>query len=85
MLRSAQPPGARGESAGPPRIRRQLKAWLKAGILADDHLSPPTAGTPQGGSCSPLLARIARQGMEEALTRVYPSARVITYADEGVV
>jgi RNA-directed DNA polymerase len=69
----------------PPRIRRQLKAWLKAGILEDDHLSPTTAGTPQGGSCSPLLALIALHGMEEAITRVYPSARVITYADDGVV
>jgi len=37
-----------------PVIRRQLKAWLKAGILEDDHLVPTTAGTPQGGSCSPL-------------------------------
>ena len=34
----------------PPGIRRQLKAWLKAGILEDGHLSPTTAGTPQGGS-----------------------------------
>jgi RNA-directed DNA polymerase len=32
-----------------PVIRRQLKAWLKAGILEDDRLSPTTAGTPQGG------------------------------------
>jgi len=37
-----------------PAIRRQRKAWLKAGILEDDHLSPTTAGTLQGGSCSPL-------------------------------
>jgi RNA-directed DNA polymerase len=33
-----------------PVIRRQLKAWLKAGILEDKHLFPTTAGTPQGGS-----------------------------------
>jgi RNA-directed DNA polymerase len=66
-------------------IRRQLKAWLKAGILEDDHLSPTTTGTPQGGSCSPLLALIALHGMEEAITRVYPQARVIAYADDGVV
>ena len=69
----------------PPRIRRQLKAWLKAGILEDGHLSPTTAGTPQGGSCSPLLALIALHGMEQAITRVYPHARVIAYADDGVV
>jgi RNA-directed DNA polymerase len=63
----------------PPRIRRQLKAWLKAGILEDDHLAPTTAGTPQGGSCSPLLALIALHGMDKAITRVYPHARVIAY------
>jgi RNA-directed DNA polymerase len=69
----------------PPLLRRQLNAWLKAGILEDDHFSPTTAGTPQGGSCSPLLALIALHGMDEAITRVYPQARVITYADDGVV
>jgi RNA-directed DNA polymerase len=69
----------------PPLIRRQLKAWLQAGILEDDHVSPTTAGTPQGGSCSPLLALIALHGMEEAIIRVYPHARVIASADDGVV
>src|SRR4030095_15922997 len=37
LLAKAQPP---------PVIRRQLKAWLKAGILEEDVLSPTTAGTP---------------------------------------
>ena len=68
-----------------PVIRRQLKAWLKAGILEDNHLFPTTAGTPQGGSISPLLALMALHGMEEAITQVYPKARVSMYADDGVV
>jgi RNA-directed DNA polymerase len=68
-----------------PVIRRQLKAWLKAGVLEDDHLSPTTAGTPQGGSISPLLALIALHGMDEAIIQVYPKARVIMYADDVVV
>jgi RNA-directed DNA polymerase len=68
-----------------PVIRRQLKAWLKAGILEDNHLSPTTAGTPQGGSISPLLALIALHGMDEAITQMYPKARVIMYADDVVV
>src|SRR5919202_5754828 len=29
-----------------PAIRRQLKAWLKAGVLEDGHFAPTTAGTP---------------------------------------
>jgi RNA-directed DNA polymerase len=33
-----------------PVIRRQLKAWLRAGIMEHDQLYPTTAGTPQGGS-----------------------------------
>jgi RNA-directed DNA polymerase len=69
----------------PPRIRRQLQAWLKAGILDDGPLSPTTAGTPQGGSCAPLLAVSALPGMDQAITRVSPHARVIAYAEDGVV
>jgi RNA-directed DNA polymerase len=68
-----------------PVIRRQLKAWLKAGILEDNHLSPTPAGTPQGGSISPLLALIALHGMDEAITQVSPKARVMMYADDVVV
>jgi RNA-directed DNA polymerase len=74
---------AKGQA--PPRIRRQLQAWLKAGILEEGHLAPTTAGTPQGGSGSPLLALIARHGMDKAITRVSPHARVIASADDGVV
>jgi len=68
-----------------PVIRRQLKAWLKAGIWENHQLFPTEAGTPQGGSISPLLALIALHGMDEAITRVYPRARVIMYADDCVV
>ena len=68
-----------------PGIRRQIKAWLKAGSMEDGQLLPTTAGTPQGGTISPLLALIALHGMDEAITRVYPQARVIAYADDCVV
>lgn len=61
-----------------PIMHRPLKAWLNAGIRQDDRLFPPTAGTPQGGSMSPVLALIALHGMDEAITRVYPRAGVIT-------
>ena len=46
---------------------------------------PTEAGTPQGGSCSPLLALIALHGMDEAITQLYPEARVIAYADDCLV
>jgi RNA-directed DNA polymerase len=56
-----------------PKIRRQLKAWLKAGILDNKKMifpkqrASPHVGTPQGGICSPLLANIALHGMEETI------------------
>ena len=69
----------------PPGIRRQVRAWLRSGIMEADTLSPTTAGTPQGGSISPLLALVALHGMEEAITQVYPEARLIAYADDCLV
>ena len=53
--------------------------------MEDGQLFPTTAGTPQGGTISPLLALIALHGMDEAITQVYPQARVIAYADDCVV
>jgi RNA-directed DNA polymerase len=68
-----------------PSIRRQVRAWLRSGIMEADTFTPTTAGTPQGGSVSPLLALIALHGMDETITQVYPEARVIAYADDGMV
>jgi RNA-directed DNA polymerase len=50
-----------------------------------DTFTPTTAGTPQGGTVSPLFALIALHGMDEAITQVYPEARVIAYADDCLV
>ncbi len=69
----------------PPGIRRQVRAWLRSGIMEADTFSATTAGTPQGGSVSPLLALIALHGIEDAITQVYPEARVIAYADDCLV
>jgi len=69
----------------PAGIRRHVRAWLRSGIIEADGFSPTTAGTPQGGSASPLLALIALHGMDEAITQVYPEARVIADADDDRV
>ena len=47
-----------------PRIRRLIKAWLKAGIVDNQVFYQNDKGTPQGGIISPLLANIALHGLE---------------------
>ena len=55
-----------------PSLRRQIKAWLKAGIIEGNSWYPTSEGTPQGGIISPLLANIALHGMEQHLQKVLP-------------
>ncbi len=40
------------------QVQRQVRQWLKAGVLEEGEISVPETGTPQGGSVSPLLANI---------------------------
>ena len=54
-----------------PKLRRQIRAWLKAGVIDwSEYANRPKGysetnkGTPQGGTLSPLLANIALHGME---------------------
>ena len=50
-----------------PTLRRQVKAWLKSGVIENNIFQKTTEGTPQGGTISPLLANIALHGMEKHL------------------
>lgn len=82
-----------------PTLRRQIKAWLKAGIMDGKHLYPSTEGTQQGGVISPLLANIALHGLEELITKSFPKKdlkvngkrvtvrppKLIRYCDDFVV
>ena len=47
-----------------PKAKRQIRAWLKAGIFDKGKAIFPKQGSPQGGVISPLLANIALHGME---------------------
>jgi RNA-directed DNA polymerase len=74
-----------------PRLRRCIKGWLEAGVMDGEELFPTTAGTPQGGVISPLLANIALHGMETVISEKFPKRRgftppkVVRYADDFVV
>ncbi len=55
---------------GDNRVLDLVKAFLKAGILTEDRLlEDTTAGTPQGGILSPLLANIALSVLDEHIAR----------------
>jgi RNA-directed DNA polymerase len=74
--------------------RGLIRQWLKAGYVEEGIVHSTTAGTPQGGIISPLLANIALHGMEAALgiTRYSQGAikkgirrLLVRYADDFVV
>ncbi|MDT9266248.1 MAG: reverse transcriptase domain-containing protein [Limnospira sp. PMC 1293.21] len=75
----------------PSSLKRDLKQWLKAGVLDNGVFEDTEAGTPQGGVISPLLANIALDGMIRFIEKLYPKkknvaqATIIRYADDFVV
>ena len=84
-----------------PTIRRQIRSWLKSGVMDGKQLFPTSEGTPQGGVISPLLANIALHGMEERIIQEFPKKsgylkngvrigannlpNIIRYADDFVI
>ncbi len=68
-----------------PFITRQIRAWLKAGVMDGFDYHETASGVPQGGSLSPLLANIALHGMEKRISQSFPEAKLVRYADDLVV
>ncbi|MCH4561513.1 group II intron reverse transcriptase/maturase [Halomonas sp. EGI 63088] len=71
-----------------PIDRNMLRQWLKAGVVDTGQLFPTTAGTPQGGIISPVLANLALDGVEELLRERFARRRkvnFIRYADDWIV
>ncbi len=79
-----------------PSMRRQVKAWLKAGVFDNGIYEETNFGTPQGGVISPLLANIALHGMESVIkeyarnmkgskAKNQCSLSLIRYADDFVI
>ncbi|MCC5627657.1 group II intron reverse transcriptase/maturase [Nostoc sphaeroides CHAB 2801] len=82
------------------KVRQQIKAWLKSGVIDKGAFTATSEGTPQGGVISPLLANIALHGMEERIKQYaetlptrkghgkrdnLASLNLIRYADDFVV
>jgi RNA-directed DNA polymerase len=72
-----------------PMDRRILGQWLQAGFLEEGRLFPTTAGTPQGGIASPLLANLTLDGLEASIRGAIQPRRdkvnFIRYADDFIV
>ena len=73
-----------------------LMKWLKAGFIDKRTLHPTEEGTPQGGICSPVLANLTLDGLEDVLrehfrdtTRAHRKARakvhLVRYADDFII
>ena len=77
-----------------PMDKAILRQWLEAGYVDEGTLFESTAGTPQGGVISPVLANMTLDGLEAAVyasvgstkfSRTKTQLNVIRYADDFVV
>ena len=67
---------------GDKRVVNLVKAFLKAGVLAEDGVQRDTiTGTPQGGIASPLLANIALSVLDDHFARAWEACG--TYVDRA--
>ena len=68
------------------RVLKLLRQWLEAGVMEEGMVRTTTAGTPQGGVISPLLANIYLHELdEEWQVRHRHLGRIVRYADDLVV
>ena len=70
--------------------RRMIDKWLKAGVLEEDALHKPVAGTPQGGVISPMLSNVYLHHVldewfeEVAKPRLHGRCQLVRFADDFV-
>jgi RNA-directed DNA polymerase len=72
-------------------LTRLIGKWLNAGVLEDRKLTQPTAGTPQGGVISPMLANLYLHEVldkwffRDVQPRLKGRAFLVRYADDFVI
>lgn len=65
------------------KVLELIDMFLKAGIMEDTQEHRPTAGTPQGGVISPLLANIYLHPLDQIMAEA--GYEMVRYADDFVV
>jgi len=77
-----------------PMDKQILHNWLKAGFMEQHVLYPTEAGAPQGGICSPTLANLTLDGLENLLHNHYPKTtrqgkaakvNLVRYCDDFII
>jgi RNA-directed DNA polymerase len=72
-------------------LLRLISKWLNAGVMEDEAIEYPEAGTPQGGVISPLLANIYLHEVlddwfaRQVAPRLVGRAVLVRYADDVVI
>jgi group II intron reverse transcriptase/maturase len=72
-------------------VRRIIGKWLRAGVMEDEQLYYPDAGTPQGGVVSPLLSNLYLHEVldswweQEVRPRLRGRAFLFRFADDFVM
>ncbi len=68
------------------RVLKLLRQWLRAGVMEDGTVRTSTAGTPQGGVISPLLANIYLDDLDRIWQATCSDlGRLVRYADDFVI
>src|ERR1700730_17242543 len=69
-----------------PWVLLYIERWLKAPVqMEDGSVVPRTAGTPQGGVISPLLANLfLHYAFDAWMSRTYPHIPFARYADDAI-
>jgi group II intron reverse transcriptase/maturase len=68
------------------RVLKLLRQWLRAGVMEEGAVRTATAGTPQGGVISPLLANVYLDDLD----RIWQATgnhlgQLVRYADDFVI
>lgn len=65
------------------RVLELIGQFLKAGVMEDNRVAIPEAGTPQGGVISPLLANIYLNALDHQMAN--SGRKMVRYADDVVI